>query len=486
MKRAVGSLVFPLLLLPGCMVGPNYQRPEIAMPTQFVETVEPTISSEDPLCDWWKRLNDPLLDALIAEAVESNYDIRLAIERIGEARAQFRIARSQQAPEFDIDGIATRSRISPNLFPIPSGSAPLFPVYLNFFDLDFDAIWELDFFGKFRRGKRAARYQWEATKEDAQAVLITSLGEVARNYVVIRSLQQQIHILQQKIITDKEELALSQALFVCGLASEIQVETLLARLESDRAMLPTLDSSLKQTIFALALLLGKQPESLIEQFTEAAPVPLCIDQVPIGLPSDLLRRRPDIRAAERRLAGATEMIGTAVADLFPQISLTGNTIAGAPLSGSGYGYQSFDISTLLKGASRFFSVGPAIRWDFIDFGKVRGNIAVQNSVQRQALISYEQIVTNALKEVESALAAYFDEGKRTVLLSEQVASNRRSLQLTTDLYQAGLKSESDLLDARKTLLDAETSLVESQATATNNLITLYKVLGGEWECSYSP
>lgn len=468
------------------MVGPNYQRPETAMPAQFVETKEPSISSEDPLCDWWKRLNDPLLDSLIAEAVKSNYDIRLAVERIAEARAQFRIARSQQAPEFDIQGIATRSRISPNLFPVPSNSLPLFPVYLNFFDLEFDALWELDFFGKFRRGKRAARYQWEATKEDAQAVLITSLSEVARDYVAIRSLQQQIQILQQKIATDEEELALSQALFACGLASELEVKRLLASLESDRAMLPTLDSSLKQTIFALALLLGKQPESLIEQFTTIAPIPLCIDQVPIGLPSDLLRRRPDIRAAERQLAAATEQIGVAVADLFPHIALTGNSIAGAPIGGSSYGYQSYDIKTLLRGASRFFSVGPAIRWDFIDFGKVRGNIAVQNSLQRQAVISYEQTITNALKEVESALAAYFDEGRRSFLLSEQVAADQRSLQLTSDLYQAGLKSESDLLDARRTLLDAETSLIESQGTATNNLITLYKVLGGEWECSYSP
>ena len=335
----VGHLLL-LTALTGCMVGPNYRQPATCMPEEFVEGTGETVLSDQDLNQWWKQFNDPMLNSLLEEACRANYDFRLALERIVQARSQFQVQSSYLWPEFDIDAIATRSRNSQNLFNTGNGSvasstaqSSILPTFLNFFHVGFDAIWELDFFGKFRRSKRAAFYAWEASREDAQNVMISMMSEVARNYVVIRGAQQKIDLLKQKISLDEQELVLSAALFSAGLDDKIRVENTVAALEDERSMLPTVEATFKQTIYALAYLLGRQPESLVAEFEQSGPIPLGMDKIPAGLPADLLRRRPDIRRAERQLASATEQIGAAIADLFPHISLTGSTFAGGTLGG---------------------------------------------------------------------------------------------------------------------------------------------------------
>lgn len=490
MKANTLNLIYGLsLLLSGCMVGPDYHPPETAMPGKFIEAHESLerSSSESSLCEWWKQqFNDPFLDSLISQAVRANFDFRIALEKILQARAQYRIERSHLWPEMDFNAVAVRSRNSQNFFSSSSGSASILPIFQNFFQIGFDAIWEFDLFGKFRRSKRAAYYDWEASKESAQDVLISVISEVAQKYVTICALQQMIKLTLKKIHTDEEELALSNELFKSGIVNEIQVDTLLASLESDKAKLPPLETSLKQAIYGLAVLLGKQPEAFTSEFDEIRPIPLGKDKVPSGLPSDLLRRRPDIKQAERKLAAATEQIGVAVADLFPHISLTGVTFSGGTLAGSGYGYESGAFNSLIKPSSRAWSIGPAIRWDIIDFGKTRGAVAVQNSLQRQALLAYEQTVITSLQDVEGALIAYFQEQNRRIVLNDQVKALDRSLQLDVDLYQAGLANEQLVLEARKVLIDSENSLIESEQALTSHLIALYKALGGNWECSYTP
>jgi outer membrane protein, multidrug efflux system len=473
------------------MVGPNYQPPQTAMPETFSE-VRNASSSNSDLCQWWKQFQDPFLDSLIAQAVMGNYDFRIAIEKIAQARANYRVQTSYLWPEIDFNASAVRSRNSQNFFSgsststtAPSGGSFL-PTFQNFFQVGFDAIWEFDLFGKFRRSKRAAYDSWEASKENAQAVLISVISEVARSYVTICALQKTIELTEKKIQADEEELVLTAELFDAGLSSEIQVESMVAALESDRASLTVFITSLKQAIYGLAVLLGRQPEGLTAEFYEIHPIPVTWDRVPVGLPSDLLRRRPDIRMAERQLAAATEEIGVAVADLFPHVSLTGITFAGGNLMGSGYGYQSGTLHKLFKPASRAWSIGPNVRWDMIDFGRTYGNIGVQTSLQKQALLSYQQTVLYSLQDVEGALIAYFEEGKREKDFSEQVSALQRSLQLTQDLYQAGLSDAQQVLDVKKTLLDAQNSLVSSQMALGSDLIALYKALGGNWECSYTP
>ncbi len=465
------------------MVGPKYQEPEISMPVQFEEIKNEGETNAD-LCQWWKQFNDPVLNELIDEALHANYDLRIALEKIEQTRAQYRIEKSHLWPEIDFNATATRTRISQNFLPSPpsqtgSGSG-IFPAFLNIFQVGFDAIWELDFFGKFRRSKKAAYYTWEAMKEDAQSVMISMLSEVAINYVNIRALQRKIDLIKQQIEADERELAITEALFLIGIDNEIQNTTLISAVETDRASLPVLETSFKQTVYALAYLLGRQPEGLLEAFQEIRPIPSSNDRIPIGLPSDLLRRRPDVRSAERQLAAATEQIGVAVADLFPHISLTGLNLGAGKQEGSSISLESDKINKLLKWPSRMFSIGVGLNWDLLDFGRVRGQIDVQNSLQRQALLTYEQTVIASLKDVESALVAYFEEHKRKDSFTLKVKADRRTLEILEDLYEIGLANEIQVLDAQKNLLISESSLVESQQALAGDLIAIYKAIGGDW------
>lgn len=473
-----------LILLGGCMVGPKYNAPQLEMPQQFAEGMAPLTDAE--LLQWWKQFGDPTLDSLIETVIAGNYDFRIAVEQIIEARAQLQIQSSFLWPTIDLTATAIRQRFSQNLFTTASNAeafasgraasgigAMTGPPVQNFFQIGFDAVWELDFWGKFRRGKQAAYDQWEASQFLADNVMLTVVAEAARDYVSIRSLQQQIELLKKKIAADVRELELMQVLFDAGLDNEIQIQTQIAALETDRSQLPVLETSLKQLIYALAVLMGKQPESCSHAFDEVRPLPIFSGKVPAGLPSDLLRRRPDIRASERQLAAATEQIGIAVSGLFPSISLTGND----------YGFESNKLHKLFNRKSSIWGIGPSINWDLIDFGKTTGQIDVANSLQRQALLSYEQTVISALQDVEGALVAYFEEQKRNEDLVEQTAADTRTLALTEDLLQAGLVSQLQELAALKTLLNAQITQIQSDQAVASDLISLYKALGGNWTCS---
>ncbi len=486
--------LFLLAMLCGCMVGPNYHRPETAMPLEFEEAHHTESVTDADLCQWWKQFQDPMLDSFIETAYRANYDYRIALEQVAQARDQYRVQRSYLWPEIDLNATAIRSRYSQTLITssaqqaaaigtspstsITSGAigAPLVAPIENFFQVGFDAIWELDIWGKIRRGMRAAYDQWEASIDSAQNVMITVLSEVARDYIAIRSLQLQIDLAKELIWADEQEWHLARALFDAGLDNQIQVEGYLSTLETDQAALPVLESSLKQTIYALAILLGRQPEGLAAEFKTLGFIPAGVEKVPAGLPSDLLRRRPDVRYAERQLAAATEQIGVYVANLFPSISLTGN----------GYGFESNKQNQWLIGKSRYWSIGPSLNWDLIDFGRVRAQIDMAKSQQRQALLTYEQAVISALQDVEGALVAYFEEMKRLGDFEVQVAANKRSFDLTEDLYESGLADEFQVLDAYKTLIHSENNLTLSQQALSSDLVALYKALGGDWECTSLP
>ncbi len=476
-----------MLLISGCMVGPKYNPPEIPMPDCFAEGTAP-ISDED-LCQWWKQFGDPKLDAIVEEVVQGNYDFRIALEQVTEARAQLQIQSSALWPTIDLKATAIRQRFSQNLFTsaanamsFASGAsnsgigAIAGPPVQNFFQIGFDAIWELDFWGKFRRGKQAAYDQWEASQFLADQVMLTVIAEAVRDYVAIRSVQQQIDLLKKKIQADVRELELLQVLFNAGLNNELQIQNQLALLQQDQSELPVLETSLKQLIYALAVLTGKPPEELANQFIEPKPLPFFAGKVPAGLPSDLLRRRPDIRASERQLAAATEQIGIAISGLFPSIALTGN----------GYGYETNQFSKLVAPKSSIWNIGPSINWDLIDFGRTRGQIDAANSLQRQALLSYEQTVISALQDVEGALVAYFDEERRNHELAGQVDADERTLVLNRDLLQAGLISELEELAAWKTLLSAQMQWIQSNQAIASDLVSLYKAIGGNWECFSTP
>lgn len=473
------------LLLSGCMVGPDYHRPTLCLPKAFEENPLSASADED-FFQWWQQFDDPLLDALIEEALSANYDLRIAIEKIEQARAQYRIERSHLWPEIDIHASATRTRISQTLFPPPPPPAPtFFPKYLNLFQVGFDAIWELDFWGKFRRAKNAAYYTAQAMRSDAEGVLIALVSEVAVNYVNIRALQEKITLTEMRIQADEREIEIAKNLFQIGLQNDIPINNLMSSLQTERASLPTLIISFKQTVYALALLLGREPECFIGFFEERGPIPSGVCRVPAGLPSDLLRRRPDVHSAERQLAAATEEIGVAVADFFPHIALTGISVGGGGNRiGSNIGYASRKLGKLITEPSRMFSVGLGLNWNMLDFGRVWSQIDVNNSLQRQALLNYEKTVITALSDVESALAAYFEEQERRNILLEKVEIDRNTYGITEDLYRIGLANETQVLEALKALILSENTLVESEQALAGDLIALYKALGGNWECLY--
>jgi multidrug efflux system outer membrane protein len=474
MNKAAQLLILFSGLFSACMVGPNYKKPETPMPKNFIEEdkAKTAALTDAELVNWWKIFNDPLLDHLLEVTKHSNFDLRFALQQVLEARAQYRIQASNLWPEIDLEASAIRSRFSQNLF----DSTFLGPPVQNFFQVGFDTVWELDFFGRIRRAKRAAYFNWEATKENVQAVQITVLSEVARIYTAIRALQNRLEIAHMRVELDQELLALSGVRSKAGLADEQTVQRSLSFLEQDKVTVSTLEILLKQTIYSLSTLLGKQPEEFASLFQESRPIPHAEGKVPIALPSELLRRRPDIRSAERMLASATEQIGVAVASLFPQITLTG----------SGYGFQSNRTSNLFSSGSQFWNIGPNVFWPVIDFGKRRAQVDVENALQEQALISYERTVVSALEEVESALVAYFKEEERMRDLKSQVEASRNTWILNKDLYEAGLADYSLVLDSRDILLSSENALLQSKQALTSDLIAIYKALGGNWECCSTP
>jgi NodT family efflux transporter outer membrane factor (OMF) lipoprotein len=452
------------------LVGPRYQTPETALEPEFLEEAD-SAGAEVDLKTWWTQFGDPVLDRIIDEAIVNNYDLRIAGERIAEARARYQFDWANLWPEIDLDGSAVRERVSQTLF----DSSFLGPPVQNLFTIGFDASWELDFFGRLRRIKEASLDEYQATQENFRDVYVTLLAEVCRNYAALRALQQRIDLAEEQIRTAADALSLSAARFDAGLQSEIGPLESAAELEAIEASLFPLQAEMSRTLYSLAVLVGRQPEQIPGEWREASPIPKAAGRIPVGLPSDLLRRRPDIRRAERKLAAATALVGAAIAQLFPTFSLTG-----------GFGFQSDEANTWFEGQSRTWNVGPSVAWPVIDFGRIRSKINLQNALQREALLEYEQTVLKALEEVEDALSAYAKEDLRMKRLFSQVENLRSVCDRTESLFRAGLSSFTDVLDAEREWLAARQILVSSEQALSVDLMAVYKSLGGEWECSSTP
>lgn len=458
------SIVF-LLLLSGCAVGPNYQTPTVSLPERFEEPHEHGEIDPVELKEWWTTFNDPLLNVLIHEALSQNYDLRIAIEKINEVRALYQIEAADLYPKIDMTAEERRVRISQNLF----DSTFLGPPYQNLYKVGFDASWEIDIFGKKRREKEAAYYEYEAKIDNARDVYITLLGEIASTYIEIRGYQHRISLSKRDTSILKELTSLAEARFEAGLDSEIKPQELRFELKEAESITPALQTNYRQAIHRLAVLLGKPPEHLVSDFNEQGAIPLSTDPIPVGLPSDLLRRRPDIRRAERNLAAATATIGSAIADLFPRFSLLGS-----------FGYESNKTHNWFRAKSRSWSIGPNMEWPIIYFGRIRANIRAQNAKQQQALFDYEQTILTSLEDVENALVSYYKDDERTYRFKEQAESALREYELTRDKYLSGLVSFSDLLRADRKRVDADNNLVDSTQSLSTSLVALYKSLGGEW------
>lgn len=469
------ALLVSALLLGGCTVGPVYRRPDAALPGAWSQSLAAPLQPQPAEVErWWSRFDDPLLGSLVERAIAANPDLRLAEARVREARALRAVAASALWPAVEVSGSYSRVRNSENALPQPglAGALPGLELEHDLFRTGFDAAWEIDIFGRARRGVEAAEAQAEAAVEDRRAVVVTLLGEVAANYVEHRALQRRLEVTRANLEAQRETLELTRVRFEAGLAAGLDVSRAEAQVSATAAQIPALETAIKQTAHRLERLLGLHPGALAAELSSPAPIPRLPAEVMVGIPSELLRRRPDIRGAERRLAAATAQVGVAVAELFPRFSLTG---AG--------GLQSFSAGDLLAAGSRFWSIGPTVRWPVFSAGRIRANIEVQNARQEAALRQYEKTILGALEEVENALVALANEQARRESLLASVAASRSALESARELYLSGLADFLTVLDAQRALLAAENELIASEGALASDLVSLYKALGGGWEAN---
>jgi len=477
-----------LSLISGCAVGPNYHPPATPVPPAFGATVnQPAIppaatnavAESLDLKRWWENFRDPVLNQLIEQAMATNLDVRLAEARVREARAQLQATRAGLFLTVDSSASYTRSRISPNTFstgaPATSGTGtpvPAFgvPLTSSLYKAGFDASWEIDVFGGTRRQVEAAHYTLEAQIEARRNALLTLLGEVAQNYAALRGYQQQLAIVHTNLFTQQDTLRLQQSKLQAGLATDLDVANAESQAASTESQIPTLRTQVQQAIHQLSILLDREPSALEAMLLPAAPLPGGPPAVPPGLPSELLRRRPDIRQAERQLAVATANIGVATADLFPKFNLTGSA-----------GLESISLSTFANSSSRFWSFGPTVTWRIFAAGQIRANIRVQNARQEEAFIQYRQAVLQSLQDVENALVAYDQEQIRRRSLRQAADSGRRAVSLALRLNGAGVVDFLNVLNAQQTLYQTELQLAQSEQNVVTDLVSLFKALGGGWE-----
>jgi outer membrane protein, multidrug efflux system len=457
--------------LGGCAVGPDYHAPPVSMPAAYHQPLANTTNTPSAgLSQWWQLFHDRQLDALIQEAATANHDVRLARARVVEARAQAGVTRSALFPSVDANGDYTRQRLSKNT---PEGflaRAAGQPLEQNTFDSGFDMNWELDVFGGNRRALEAAKADVGSTEESGRGVLITVLGDVGLNYLDLRGLQKELAVARDNLRLQEQTLDLTRDQFKAGLATDLDTARAEAQAEETRSQIPLLEQGIERDIHRLSILIGKEPAELESQLAASGPIPSAVPEIPVGLPSDLLRRRPDIREAEREAAAATARIGVATADLFPRFYLTGTA-----------GLQSLNASDFFSAGSRAWSIGPSVRWQIFTAGRVRQNIKVQDARQEQALIRYQQTVLTSLEEVENALVACGKEEEHHDALAQSEAANRRAADLAEERYRSGLEDFLNVLDAQRSLLTVQDNLAQSERTMGQNIVRLYKALGGGWD-----
>lgn len=460
-------------LLAGCTVGPDYRRPDIAVPAQWSSAAN-ALQTAPYRADWWKTFNDPELDRLIAEAAASNLDLQQAAARIRDARAQQTMAVAAALP-----AITSRSNLSRRSNNTSSGGSSgstgaagggfgVGNQIINIFQAGFDAQWELDVFGGIRRGIEAAQAGVDAEVENRRDLLVSLQGEVARLYIQLRANQQQLAVSRDNLQTQKQTLELIQVRNRAGLVSTLEVTQQQALAAATEAQLPAYETAIKQAIHAIGTLLGQEPQALAARLEMEKPLPVAGAAID-NLPSELLRRRPDIRRSERQLAAATAQIGVATAELYPKFNLA-----------AFLGIQNTRI-TDISPLGKSWSAAASISMPIFNWGKLQANIRSKEAQQEELLLSYRSTILGALREVEDALVAYSRENQRQQALTESIAANQLAVELANERYQKGLTAFLDVLDSQRGLLQAQNNLIASRAQSNEHLIALYKALGGGWE-----
>ncbi len=454
-----------VILAAGCAsVGPDYAAPRTSVSKDWHATLQGGLTARETnpevLAAWWTTLDDAALSRLMERAAAGNLDLKTAGARVREARARRGTAQAGRFPTLDVTGSAVRNRGSEE-----TGSGKTGSLYT----VGMDAGWELDIFGGVRRSVEAAEADLGAMQEERRDVLVSLLAEVALNYVEVRTFQARRAVAEANLEAQDETYRLTVWLFEAGLGDELDVAQASYNLENTRSQIPNLRAGAEQGMNRIAVLLGEAPGAVHGELATYLPVPDIPPQVAVGVPADLLRRRPDVLRAERDLAAQTARIGVAAADLYPKLRLSGSI-----------GLEAFSAGSLVSSGSTFLGGGPGLTWKIFDAGAVRRNIEVQSALQEQYLIAYEAAVLNALEEVENAIVAYAEERRLRESLTETIRAAQRATDLVREKYRAGLTDFIHVLDAQRSLFSFQDQLAQSDGRAASNLIGLYKALGGGW------
>lgn len=462
-----------LALLAGCTVGPDFKSPDANTPAAFAGldpsaqvsnlTTTPAAKPAD-IAAWWAQFNDPALTSLITRASTSNLSLAQAETRIRQARASRVIAASGLFPSVDASASATRSRSGST-----TDSGEHFSSTRNLFREGFDASWELDIFGGVRRGIEAADAQLQSAILDRQAVQVSLAGEIATNYLLLRGAQAQLAIANENLAAQQQTLDITQQRHEAGFVSALDVAQAKSNVTQTASQIPGYDAQIRTSIYALSVLLGQSPDALLTELLPTAAFPTPPAEIPVGLPSKLLQRRPDIRRAEFDLHAATARVGVAVADQYPKFFLTG-----------GFGLSGSRVESLTTMADRFWSIGPSVSVPVFTAGRNAAAVEQAKAVADESLIAYKASVLTALQDVETALVNLTREQQRRASLVEALAANRDAVALSLELYSAGRTTFLDVLTAQRLIYNTEAALSQSQTTIATNLVALYKALGGGW------
>lgn len=469
--------LFLLLLLLTSCVGPDYERPVVAVPSTWKNHLPTGPSQNQKMVDttWWQNFHDPQLEELIEEAVASNLDYRAALARIQEARANLAGVEANLFPTISGTGSASRTYTGPgvprsSLASSPSPSGTTTSSQQTLYKAGFDASWELDLFGAVRRGEESALAILESVIEDSRATLLSLFAEVAQNYINLRNFQHQVEVAQEIVSLWQDNFNLQSQLERTGLASQAALAAAQSSLDQAQAVLPSLESNIKATLHRLGVLLGKNPTTLYARLLKPGKIPESSEAVIAGLPSELVHRRPDIQMNERLLASATAQIGVSMASLFPQFQLTGS-----------FNFERNQPSRLFMPSNQYWQYGLAFSIPIFDFGKIRAQIEAKYAQKEEALLAYQKSILTALEEVENGLVNFANESIRYHRVHDQVVAQEQAYHLVRSRYKAGLNNYGDVIQAKIAFLNAKLASIQSRATVSLNLVALYKALGGGWE-----
>jgi len=471
------SIVF---LLSGCAVGPNFTRPPAKVSQTWLDATDPRIKTEAAeYRNWWRVFDDPVLDRLVDRAYQENLSLRIAGVRVLQARAQLGIAVGELFPQTQqVSGSLQYIRPSERSFQASaSGSSSTSGTSIKFWQsqIGLGANWEIDFWGKFRRAIESGNASWLASIANYDNALVSLTANVANSYILIRTFENRIAIARQNVETQKESLKIAEARYQYGTASQLDVDQAKTVLYNTEASIPPLETQLRQAKDALSVLLGLPPSHLVDELAGPSDIPASPPQVIVGIPADLLRRRPDIRNAEHQAAAQCAQIGVTKADLYPAFSLTGS-----------FGFVSTDIgksslSDMFKWSSRNIQAGPSFQWNIFNYGQITNNVRVQDARFQELLIAYQNTVLAAQQEVEDNLTAFLKAQDRAGFLARSATAARGALDLAIQQYRQGVVDFTTVLVAQQSLLSVQDNLATTVGNIASNLVGVYQALGGGWE-----